>query len=249
MSEAGAPVRAILTYHSIDPSGSPVSIDREVFARHVRWLAASDVRVVPLDELLALPPRTDAVALTFDDAFANFGTEAWPLLAEHGLPATLYVVTDHAGGANDWGGAPAPGIPTLPLLGWDALGALAEAGVTLGVHGRRHVAAYGLARPQLEDELLGARARIRQETGVRCGDLAWPYGKSDGLARCVAREHFERACSTSLRVLREHENLLALPRVDAWYLQAPGRLEAWGTAGLARYLLLRGLLRRLRRRD
>jgi peptidoglycan/xylan/chitin deacetylase (PgdA/CDA1 family) len=72
-------MRAILTYHSIDDSGSPISVAPEEFRAHVRWLGSGAVRVVPLAKLVTLPPDDDAVALTFDDAFENFSTIAAPL--------------------------------------------------------------------------------------------------------------------------------------------------------------------------
>ena len=33
-------MRGILTYHSVDPSGSPISIDEKAFRAHVAWLAS-----------------------------------------------------------------------------------------------------------------------------------------------------------------------------------------------------------------
>ena len=42
-------MRAILTYHSIDESGSPISVDPDAFRRHVRWLASGRVRVTTPD--------------------------------------------------------------------------------------------------------------------------------------------------------------------------------------------------------
>src|SRR5690606_36506277 len=95
-------MKAILTYHSVDPSGSPISIDRDAFRAHVRWLASGPIRVVDLDVLIALPPETDAVSLTFDDGFENFASTAWPLLLDHGLPVTLFVVTGFVGRSNTW---------------------------------------------------------------------------------------------------------------------------------------------------
>ena len=40
-------MRAVLTYHSIDDSGSPISVRRDAFQRHVKWLASGQVAVAP----------------------------------------------------------------------------------------------------------------------------------------------------------------------------------------------------------
>jgi hypothetical protein len=57
-------MKAILTYHSIDESGSVISIAPAVFEQQVRWLAASRVKVVSLTDLLDLTDDGDAIAIT-----------------------------------------------------------------------------------------------------------------------------------------------------------------------------------------
>ena len=96
-------MRAILTYHSIDSSGSPISIDAQSFQRHVDFLASSKLKVVPLSEIVS-DSVEDALAITFDDGVVNFAAQAWPRLRDRGLPATLFVVTGRVGKDNAWGG-------------------------------------------------------------------------------------------------------------------------------------------------
>src|SRR5689334_10483044 len=109
-------MRAILTYHSIDSSGSPVSLSEEAFKAHVRFFGSGRVSVVPLSMLAALPDEKDAVALTFDDGFLNFTSSAMPVLTHLGFPATVFIVSDAVGTTNAWRGREPAGIPTLPLM-------------------------------------------------------------------------------------------------------------------------------------
>ncbi len=238
-------MRAILTYHSVDPSGSAISLDAGAFRRHVDWLATGRVRVVPLAEI-ARGGGDDAVALTFDDGFANFRDTAWPPLRERGWPATLFVVSGHAGGTNAWGGRDAPGIPTLPLLGWDALGALAEQGVTLGAHSRTHPDLTALDDGALAEQMTGSADDIAARTGRRPEAFAYPYGATDGRVEAAAAGTFRLAVTTELRALDGTERPHALPRLDTFYLREPGRLERWGSSGFRRWLAFRAGLRRLR---
>jgi peptidoglycan/xylan/chitin deacetylase (PgdA/CDA1 family) len=238
-------MRAILTYHSIDDSGSAVSVSAAQFRAHARWLGSGAVDVVPLARLLEGRDQ-NAIAITFDDGFANFATAAWPALRDHGLPATLYVVSDHAGGTNAWGGRDAPGIPTLPLLGWQELGRLAEEGVELGAHTRRHPDLRLLSDSELADEMDGCSERIRRETGRRPSSFAYPYGAVDGRVDRAAAERFANAVTTEFRTLKTVEHPFHLPRLDAYYLREAGRLESWGRAAFRRWIWLRGLLRRAR---
>jgi peptidoglycan/xylan/chitin deacetylase (PgdA/CDA1 family) len=239
-------MRAILTYHSIDRSGSPISVAPEEFRRHAAWLASGRVRVLPLADLAELAPDADAVALTFDDGFANFASEAAPLLAAHGLPATLYVVAGHVGGDNAWGGQSDPRVPRLPLLDWPALGRLAEQGVELGAHTRTHPHLTRVDADALEDELAGAAEAVRAETGRMPKSIAYPYGDVDARVAAAAGRRFGLGVTTELRALAAGEDSLRLPRLDMFYLRAPGRLEAWGTPRFAQRLWLRARARGLR---
>jgi peptidoglycan/xylan/chitin deacetylase (PgdA/CDA1 family) len=241
-------MRAILTYHSIDDSGSPISIDAKAFERQVRWLASGRVRVTTIEGLLRLPADTDAVAITFDDGFENFGTVAAPLLRAHGLPVTLFVVADAAGSTNAWGGVRKPGIPTLPLLDWDALGRLADEGVTLGGHGRTHRPLAGLRGAALADEVAVSAERIGREIGVRPRAFAYPYGSYDAAAAATVATYFSHACTTELRPLADADRPHELPRLDAYYFREPGRLERWGSAAFNRHLWVRARARWARQR-
>ncbi len=239
-------MRAILTYHSIDGSGSPISVDPQVFHRHVAWLTGGEVDVVPLETLPRLPDERNAVALTFDDGFQNFSSEAAPRLAEHGLPATLFVVSGHVGGSNAWGGSADLRIPTMPLLDWDALGRLAESGVALGGHSHTHARLTQVATGDLHEELEGCRQQIVANTGYRPRAFAYPYGATDPEVAAAVGRVFTIACTTELRVLRPDDVPLLLPRLDMYYFNDAAKLRAWGTAGFRRRLWARRTARQFK---
>ncbi|MCI0435407.1 MAG: polysaccharide deacetylase family protein [Gemmatimonadetes bacterium] len=240
-------MRAILTYHSIDASGSVISIDRATFQRHVSWLAGAGLRAIGLDRLLELPPQESGVAITFDDAFANFATDAWPVLRDSGHDVTLFVPTGHAGGTNAWEADGRHGIPVQPLLDWNALGRLAEEGVTLGSHGVAHLRLTEASDAQLAEELDRSAAQITHETGVAPQSFAYPYGMVDARVAEAAGRRYRFAVTTEHRVLRAREDARRLPRLDSFYLRRPGRIERWGSAGFRRAVTWRNRMRRLRR--
>ena len=236
-------------YHSIDASGSPISIDEETFERHLDWLSSESIRVLPFSEISKVPEQENAVAITFDDAFGSFGDFAWPRLKERGLPASVFVVSEHVGGDNLWGGREDPGIPKLSLLGWSQLARLAEEGAELGCHSRTHPNLAKTSRAEIEDEMLGARAAIESETGVHAKSFAYPFGYHGPDARALAREHFDQSCTTELRVLPAVPEVHLLPRLDAWYYQSKAgaaRLASWNSLRFHSHLRLRACARRLR---
>ena len=109
-------VVAIVTYHRVDqPSARPdllpglVSATPEAFEEQIDDLARCHVPVSMADIVDALadprrlPPR--AVHVTFDDAYRDFATHAWPVLRAAHVPVTLFVPTafpDRAGPGFWW---------------------------------------------------------------------------------------------------------------------------------------------------
>ncbi len=241
-------MRAILTYHSIDPSGSPISCHPDVFVRHVSWLASRRVRVTTIDELLRLPSETDAVALTFDDGYVNFRDVAAPRLLDHGLPVTLFVVAGRVGERNAWDDRPGRRIPDLPLLDWPALIRLQEQGVTLGAHSLTHRSLPRLGPGVLEDEVRGSADLIEAHAGRRPAIFAYPYGDFSPASSKVVSRVFAWACTTEFQPITESPQPWALPRLDMGYFARTHSLGGWGTSWFTARIHMRNRLRRLRSR-
>jgi peptidoglycan/xylan/chitin deacetylase (PgdA/CDA1 family) len=236
-------MRAVLTFHSIDGSGSVISIDPVEFRRQLEWLAGSRVKVVSLDRLAS--ETGDSVALTFDDAFANFATEAWPVLESLGLPATVFVPTGHVGGTNAWeSGGP---LPVLPLMDWATLGRLVDSGLELGSHGVTHADLRRVSDAELVDELEASGTMLRDKTGFRATMLAYPYGAVDDRSADATRSRYAMAFTTEFRDVGGVEDAGRMPRLDACYFRRPGLLEQFGTEWFRRFVARRRGLRRIRR--
>ncbi len=229
-------MKAILTYHSIDPSGSPISLAPEAFAAHARWLASGRVRVLSLDDLGAHPEGGgDAVAVTFDDGFLNTRERVEELLAA-GVPTTVFVVSGHVGTTNAWGGRAQTGVPTLPLLGWRDLERLVDRGAAVAPHTRTHRSLTKIGRQAVNDELQGSLEDLATHLGMRSGHLAYPYGDVDAAVAEQAARYFRCGYTTDFRVVDAHDASSQLPRLDMYYFSAPGALERWGTRRFARRL-------------
>jgi len=239
-------MRAILTYHSIDSSGSPISCHPDAFTRHMAWLTSGRVQVKTIEDLLQTPASADAVALTFDDGFENFGAVAAPRLIERGLPVTVFVVPALAGTTNSWDDRPRRVTPHLPLLDWPALLQLQERGVTLGAHGLTHRDLTQLDPRVLEEEVRGCADRVEARAGQRPTVFAYPYGHRNAAATRAVAQHFSWACTTRFQLLDASSARWALPRLDMYYFQRPGSLEAWGTRWFETRIAMRRGGRRIR---
>lgn len=222
-------MRAILTWHSLDDSGSPISVAPSHFRRQLDWIADAGLRVVPVTELLALPDEAQAVALTFDDGISNFATEAAPALRERLWPVSLFVVTDRVGTDNRWQGQ-SPGIPTLPLLDWDALAVLARGGVAMENHTRTHPHLDGISDDAVATEIDGAADALRTHLARAPEGIAYPYGACGPATHAAARRRHRWGLTTEFRALSAGDDPLALPRLDAWYFTRRAHFSSWGQA-------------------
>ena len=227
-------MKATLTYHSIDGSRSAISVSPHAFARHLTWLTSGRIKVLTLDALVAHPDESsDAVAVTFDDGFLNI-REAVGQLLENGVPVTIFAVSGRVGSTNAWSGGTHHGIPTLPLLGWDDLERLVARGAAVEAHTRSHTVLTGLSELALDEELHGCQEELHARLGARSSHLAYPYGEVDSAVEARAAAYFRHAHTTELRCVTSADAALRLPRLDMYYFQAPGALEAWGSSAFAR---------------
>jgi peptidoglycan/xylan/chitin deacetylase (PgdA/CDA1 family) len=187
----------VLTYHDVtgDPENtieqvSPIAL-RTQLAAAVRW----GVRFVPLPELSERFLRGDSVdrlgAITFDDALVGVHRSAVGILAELGLPATVFVVTDRLGVAEpDW----YPGSARVMTV--DELREVARAGIDIQSHSRTHADLPRLDSRSLDRELGGSRADLSDLLGRDIAYLAYPFGHYDDRVRSAARQAGYRAAFT-----------------------------------------------------
>ncbi|GIU89485.1 MAG: hypothetical protein KatS3mg010_0584 [Acidimicrobiia bacterium] len=164
----------VLIYHSVGgASGLQLDLPKDLFARQMSELAAAG-NVVPLDVALAQleqgrpDPGRECVVLTFDDGTVDFVEHAVPVLAEHGLPATLYVATAFVEEQRpfDYGVRP---------LSWNALADACTTGlVDVGSHTHTHALLDRVDPAVAADELDRSIALIEDRLGRPARDFAYP---------------------------------------------------------------------------
>lgn len=242
----------ILTYHSLDDSGSVISVSPAAFRAHVQSLRDEGFSGIALGRLLdgwegraPLPPRP--VVLTFDDAFRNFADAARPVLEGARFGATVFAVAGRCGRTNDWPGQLA-NVPRLPLLSAAELRELAAAGFEIGSHGLTHAALDGLSPAEAEREVAGSKSALEDALGRPVEVLAYPYGRSGTAVRGLAAAHYRASCGVEMAAARPGHDRHALPRIDVYYLRRPGVFRTLGTPLGRGYLAVRAWARRLRGR-
>ena len=105
------PKAIILMYHNIDnpPNGARIPnlyVTPRMFRFQMWYLKTAGFGVVSIKDLLeaveAGNMRRSVVSITFDDGYADFYKNAYPVLKQYGYPATVYVVSGLVGKENVW---------------------------------------------------------------------------------------------------------------------------------------------------
>lgn len=197
----------ILTYHRFGENRYPsTNIRLEQFEAHLDRLQQGGYQVLPLIEVMRrlqqgidLPDRT--VAITVDDAFVSFATEAWPRLRARAMPVTLFVATDPVD--QEQGG----------YLDWETLRALKREGVEIGHHSANHGHYPKMGLEAARADLRAASARFQAEIGSVPRVFAYPYGEfSPALEQMIEEEGFIGAVAQYSSPASDDSSRFALPR-------------------------------------
>jgi peptidoglycan/xylan/chitin deacetylase (PgdA/CDA1 family) len=167
----------ILMYHEVAAradTASRLAVSPDAFAAQLAHLHDRRYQTVTMSALAdALAGRAElperAVALTFDDGFADFHETALPVLQKYGFTATVFVTTDWIEDAGP-AARPRPGRK----LTWQQVLDTAAAGVEIGAHSHTHPELDQLPVRQLEHELREAKSLLEDRLGSPVPALAYP---------------------------------------------------------------------------
>jgi peptidoglycan/xylan/chitin deacetylase (PgdA/CDA1 family) len=202
------PPPPILMYHYIryvdqgsDPLGYELSLAPELFDAQMAWLHEQGYRTMRMDAMSrcivngACPSR--AVALTFDDGYADAFTTVLPVLQRYGFTATFYIISGMVG---------QPGY-----MSWEQLLALRDAGMEIGAHTIDHYDLTTLDPAESERQIVQSRIDLEHALGISIVSFCYPTG----LYNWSVVEQTRAAgylSATTTRWDDDYSDLLALPR-------------------------------------
>jgi peptidoglycan/xylan/chitin deacetylase (PgdA/CDA1 family) len=239
-----------LTFHALEGSRDNITFPPALFRSGLAALAARGLCPERLEGLAArlrdgeaLPPS--AFALTFDDGYRTVYTEAFPVLAELGMTATVFLCTGAPARAPLAGELPPMG--GRPLLTWSQIREMHRAGIAFGAHTLTHPDLTRLDPAAVETEIRESQARIEDALGSPVRAFAYPFGRFNGVCRDLAARYFDLACTDRLALATARSDRFALPRVDACYLRRARLFFRLPLPLLQAYVAARAVPRGLRR--
>ncbi|GII91483.1 polysaccharide deacetylase family protein [Sinosporangium siamense] len=208
----------ILMYHSVterpNPETRPLAVRTSVFAEQMSLLRDRGFSPLSLGGLTeafhsgTVPGKP--IVVTFDDGYADFHSDALPVLERHGIPATVFVTSGWLADA----GRHAAGRPLDTMLSWSQVREAVSCGVEIGGHSHSHPQLDQLPDRDLAGELRTNKALLEDETGRPVVTMAYPYGYSSArVRREVARAGYSTACAVANALTSAVHDRLALPRL------------------------------------
>jgi peptidoglycan/xylan/chitin deacetylase (PgdA/CDA1 family) len=152
------------------------------------------------------------VAVTFDDGWKDNYTNAFPVLKELGIKATVFIIPSSIGQMSS--GATAEGEMPHAHLSKDEIIEMSRAGIEFGSHTMSHKLLNKIPEPEVISEIEEAKREIEDLVQKTCWTFAYPAGFfSDAAQRAVARAGHIGAFSTVYGP-EDRVDLFALNRIE-----------------------------------
>jgi peptidoglycan/xylan/chitin deacetylase (PgdA/CDA1 family) len=212
----------ILMYHALSAARTPDfhrwTLSGNRLAAQLEYLSQEGYRSVTVDGLLECyrrggpGPGERLIALTFDDAYADFHAVALPLLTRYQMTGTLFVPTGYVGGRSGW--MHDDGEGERAILSWAALGEIAGCGIEIGAHSHTHPEMDLLSAQEITRQATRPKDELEYRLGLPVHSFAYPYGRYDRRVRdAVAASGYRSACTMNSWAATAGSPALELPRI------------------------------------
>ncbi len=217
----------ILMYHYL--SAPPANADRyridlsvvpDRFAAHLDRIQAEGYTTISFYDLVAhlvqgMPLPDKPLILTFDDGYRDNYENALPLLVQHHMKATFFVITDFIDEERS------------EYLTWDMAREMLAAGMSIESHSRNHATLRKRDNDYLVWQILGSLETIEYELGVRPRFISYPAGEYDQATIDIVRAaNYWAGITTRQGVIQSSAALFELQRVRIRGSTTPDELAA-----------------------
>ena len=244
----------VLMYHRVADSGAgslaPYRVGTAMFERQIAYLKRHGYRSRSIGSYVAfrqknptaaLPGRP--IAITFDDAYDDFFTTAWPILRSHGFTATLFVPVGFIGGHAEWD---AEHGDAARMMTWEQLKAASKEGVEIASHGLSHTRLPNLDEAALREEIFASRNVLASRLDTEIAGFSYPYTQRDQPVRQAVASAGYRYAVVGKRPSTAAYDAYEIPRIEVLgtdsmdaFVNALPRPSLVDEPRLAHYLRLR----------
>lgn len=175
------------------------------------------------------PPK--GIALTFDDGWKDNYTNAFPVLKELGIKATIFIIPASIGQV--FSGATAEGEQPHAHLSRDEILEMAQHGIEFGSHTMNHRLLNRISETEVRSEVEDAKREIENLLQKPCLTFAYPAGFFSEPAQRAVEQAGHIAAFTTTYGPTDRIDLFALNRTevlrrDRFLFQFSAKLAPFG---------------------
>lgn len=202
--QGGIPV---LNYHQINSKDhNALTVSTEQFAAQMAYLHENDYHTITPDELgdaleNGTPLPENPVLITFDDGYLDNYKNAYPILKQYSMTATIFLITDY--------------VSTYPnYLTWDQALEMQDNGICLQSHTLSHVDLRQVDDQEALAQLKTSKDALEWHLHNKVHYLAYPCGSYDDEIKALARQAgYRGAFTVNYGLDRQGNSLFALNRI------------------------------------
>lgn len=171
----------VLMYHSIAyEQGNELRVPKEVFREQMKYLKENGYTTLTLDELYSFlvknkPIPEKSIVITFDDGYKDNYENAYPVLKEFGLNATVFVITSSVDNEKDY-------LTSSQLKEMD------KNGVDIESHTVNHDDLTKIPYDKQVETLKNSKDYLEKLLNKKIKYIAYPYGKWNDEAIKAAKD-------------------------------------------------------------
>jgi peptidoglycan/xylan/chitin deacetylase (PgdA/CDA1 family) len=208
----GSDKARVLMYHAVgtaisgDAAGM-YNIAPSRFRQHMDLLRTGGARLLPFASVLSDPGGGQgAVAVTFDDGYADTLRVAAPILMERNIPFTVFVTPAYVRSGN-----------RSYLTVGDLRELAAVPGATIGAHGDTHCRLPECDDRALENELTHSRSWLQNAIGRPVEIMSFPHGATNHRVMMATKKAgYIMAATSRFGACQVVQDPFSIPRTDIW---------------------------------
>lgn len=205
----------IITYHYVENVKDPKDTIRQgldivpfVFDKELKAISESNYKMIFVKDIPKIvsgeiPYSSQSAALTFDDGYEDFYTDAFPLLKKYKIKATIYIVYDFIGRKGFMNEKQIKEIIDSHL-------------VEVGGHTLDHLYLKLLSKNVVVKQVLDSKKALEEMFKIKIESFAYPYGAfNQDTINIVRSAGYTSAVSEITDINQSNTNLLYLSRIRA----------------------------------
>lgn len=207
----------LLAYHLIEAgTGGTVDISLDMFRSHITALRDHHMLCSFREAITTLGQekgfKQHKAVVTFDDAYENFYTTAWPVIRELNIPVMLYVPVDFI---EEKGRPPIQHTVSLKACSWPQIQEMVAGKlVEIGSHSCSHRNLTELNEREAEQELGESRKRLEEKLNLPVTSFCYPRGLWSRRLEKIVKRHYDTAViGGGMKTDSDHWNPYRLSRL------------------------------------